>query len=170
MIGITEHGRGHQNRWPWPSPRPGYYTRVWQPGIIIKCESANKLSSRPGRKCKIIDLTGAGAHINYVRSEVHNNKRGTLWTLDWVFRETSDPYISREGSMWVERPERFFMQSVSHFSLWLEMQQDPNCTCHTLRGNLLGALKDVWRTGSIWGNVLTCQGPGLWIETLQCAR
>ena len=39
--------------------------------------------------------------------------------------------------------------SVSHFSLWLEMQQDPNCTCHTLRGNLLGALKDVWRTGSI---------------------
>ena len=35
------------------------------------------------------------------------------------------------------------MQSVSHFSLWLEMQQDPNCTCDTLRGNLLGALKDV---------------------------
>ena len=80
------------NRWPWPSPRPGYYTRVWQPGIIIKCESANKLSSRPGRKCKIIDLTGAGAHINYVRSEVHNNKRGTL-----------ERPVSHTSAMWVTR-------------------------------------------------------------------
>ena len=92
MIGITEHRRGEDTRtlrWPWPSPRPGYYTRVWQPGIIIKCESANKLSSRPGRKYEIIDLTGA--HINYVRSEVHNNKRGTLWTeyLDRPVAHTS---------------------------------------------------------------------------------
>lgn len=38
-------------------------------------------------------------------------------------------------------PERFFMQSIAHFSLWLEMQQDPNCSCHTLRGNLLGVFK-----------------------------
>ena len=33
------------------------------------------------------------------------------------------------------------MQRISHFSLWLEMQQDPNCSCHTLERKFIGGFK-----------------------------
>lgn len=164
-----------------PAPGPLYYTRAWQPRIIIKCESANKLSSRPGRKYKIIDLTGA--HINYVRSEVHNNKRGTLvaqiWSgrrgrellaRDWLFTE-DQLAIHQPWGLYVSGLERFFMQSIAHFSLWLEMQQDPNCSCHTLRGNLLGVFKGCFEDLTAFEEMSSpVKSPGLWIETLQCAR